>query len=81
LTPQNIELGKRPKQCDQIFTWEGWYFARKHNVKISSEIKTQLILLHTNPRTARVAKMWKNITISIKKINMATVVQILQPFA
>jgi hypothetical protein len=40
LTPQNKELLQRSRPCYQIFTWEGLYLARKHNIKISSEIET-----------------------------------------
>jgi hypothetical protein len=42
-TAQNKKLEKRTKPCYQIFTWNYWYFAKKHNSKISSEMKTQLI--------------------------------------
>jgi hypothetical protein len=52
-TPENKKLGNRPKPCYQIFAWKGWYFARKHNVPRSLEIKTQLIYYTPTPKQHR----------------------------
>jgi hypothetical protein len=58
-TSQNKELARRPKPCYQIVNWEGSYFARKHNVKISSKIETHLIYYTPIPEQRRWRKYGK----------------------